>query len=81
MIAGIVVPERPSAPNIVKVTHYSIELTWEESLSQANEKTRTKGKGAKTADKRVSVQLEQKETNGDWINVYTLVEKKNFMWK
>lgn len=63
-------PERPSAPNVVRVTHHSIELSWEEALQKANDKAK-KGKAAKAADRRISVQLEQKDTNGGWTNAYT----------
>lgn len=65
-------PERPSALSVIRVTHHSIELSWEEALQKANDKgKRGKGGGGKGADKRVSVQLEQKETNGSWTSAYT----------
>lgn len=66
--------ERPPPPIVGKVTHFSIELYWEEALTKANNTTKTK-KG----DGRVRVCVQEKDSHGAWGNVYTGYSKSNVM--
>jgi len=57
-------PERPPPPIVGKVTHHSIELYWEEALTQANQ---CSPKG----DSRVRVTIQEQDKTGGWGTVYT----------
>lgn len=56
-------PERPSAPVEIKVTHYNIEISWEEALEKQQSKNQ---KG----DERITVQLQSMDKNGEFQTIY-----------
>ncbi|CAD5125524.1 DgyrCDS13731 [Dimorphilus gyrociliatus] len=56
-------PERPSAPVELKVTHYNIEISWEDALEKQQSKSQ---KG----DERITVQLQSMDKNGEFQNIY-----------
>ncbi|KAK7483237.1 hypothetical protein BaRGS_00025530, partial [Batillaria attramentaria] len=61
---------RPPPPIVGKVTHYSVELYWDEALKQAHSEA-VKGEGPV----RITVQ-EQDQDQRTWGNVYTGVGKR-----
>ncbi|XP_013422003.1 fibronectin type 3 and ankyrin repeat domains protein 1 [Lingula anatina] len=62
---------RPAPPVVGKVTHFSVELYWDEALAKAKEET-----GEKGGRIRVSVQEQDKKSNS-WGNVYTGYSKSH----
>jgi hypothetical protein len=67
-IAGATVTlEKPPAPILVRVTHHTIELSWEAALDRVNESQQQHLQG----DARIRVQLEQRDRTGAWTNIYT----------
>lgn len=59
-------PPCPEAPVVGKVTHYSVDLSWEESLAQANDVI-NKGDG------RIQVTLQEQKAGGAWGKAYSWV--------
>ena len=57
-------PGRPPPPIVGKVTHYSIELYWDEALGKAYDNT-TKDGG------RIKVCLQEEDNHNSWGNIYT----------
>lgn len=55
---------RPPPPVVGKVTHHTIELYWEEALSNLNQ-------NIKKGDRRVRVCIQEQDTHNQWGNVYT----------
>ena len=62
--------DKPAAPVIGRITHHSIELSWEAALEKANE---TQQQQSLQGDARFRIQLEQRDATGTWNNVYTYV--------
>ncbi|KAJ8317104.1 hypothetical protein KUTeg_005008 [Tegillarca granosa] len=61
---------RPNPPIVGKVTHYSIDLYWDETLDKAME-LYSKQFG------RIKVCLQEKDKHGQWGNIYTGYSKKH----
>lgn len=59
---------QPPPPIVGKVTHYSIELYWEEALAKANAEGKSK---KKKGDNRIQVCVQEKDSHGVWGNVYS----------
>ena len=59
----LIVVSRPPPPVVGKVTHYSIELFWNESLDKAKEEV-----GGK---EMVKVCVQEQDRHNTWGNVYT----------
>lgn len=58
--------QRPPPPIVGKVTHYSVEMYWEDALAECNKQT-------KKGDGRIRVCVQEEDRNGGWGNVYTYV--------
>ncbi|XP_076101943.1 fibronectin type 3 and ankyrin repeat domains protein 1-like isoform X2 [Mytilus galloprovincialis] len=63
-------PPRPPPPIVGKVTHYSIELYWEEALAKAYDGT-TKDAG------RIKICLQEEDKHNSWGNIYTGYGKRH----
>ncbi|XP_053407058.1 fibronectin type 3 and ankyrin repeat domains 1 protein-like isoform X2 [Mercenaria mercenaria] len=61
---------RPPPPVVGKVTHYSIELYWDEALEQAKA-------GIEKCDGRVRVCLQEHDRDGEWGNLYSGYAKRH----
>jgi hypothetical protein len=62
----VTAPPRPQPPVIGRVTHYSVELSWETALLAANDVI-NKGDG------RVQVTLHEQKSGKAWSKAYSLV--------
>jgi hypothetical protein len=62
--------EKPPAPIPGRVTHHTIELSWEGALDRINENQQQQ---QLQGDARIRIQLEQRDRTGTWTNIYTYV--------
>ena len=59
-------PARPPPAIVGKVTHHSVELYWEDALSEACDNNMS-------GDERVRVAVQEEDKQGEWGNVYVWV--------
>ncbi|KAL3864043.1 hypothetical protein ACJMK2_005755, partial [Sinanodonta woodiana] len=55
---------RPPPPIVGKVTHYNLELYWDETLRKAYEDVNVKEEG------RIRICLQEQDKHGNWGNIY-----------